>query len=145
VRIPAAIDYSIKVCNDDYMKTAIIDGFEAYRIRDDGILETNWRWGPFYPGMPCKDKWRAMPFRETPKGYRAVHLRNVAGTSRRTHIHRLVAEGFICHSPFPRACVRHLDGNPRNNLPSNLAWGTYKDNEDDKRNHGTDAKSRYRK
>jgi hypothetical protein len=135
MKIP--VDTAALLCNDDCMKTLQIGGFEAYRIRDDGVLETNWRWGAFYPGMPCADKWKALPFRETPEGYRAVHLRNALGKSRRTHIHRLVAEAFVGPAPFPNACVRHLDGNTRNNLPANLAWGTYQENEDDKRQHGT--------
>jgi len=33
--------------------------------------------------------------------------------------------------------VRHLDGNPKNNSADNLAWGTYAENENDKRAHGT--------
>lgn len=69
------------------------------------------------------------------KGYRAVNLRNhKAGRSYR--VHRLVAEAFIAN-PEGLPCVRHMDGNPANNSLDNLAWGTYADNEADKRNHGT--------
>jgi hypothetical protein len=51
-------------------------------------------------------------------------------------IHTLVAEHFIC--PRPEAMVvRHLDGNPNNNHAENLAWGTQRDNAQDKKRHGT--------
>lgn len=32
---------------------------------------------------------------------------------------------------------RHLDGNPSNNRPENLRWGTAKENSDDMIRHGT--------
>lgn len=50
------------------------------------------------------------------------------------HIHRLVAEAFVAGvGPV----VRHLDGDPKNCAPANLAWGTYAENEADKKIHGT--------
>jgi hypothetical protein len=33
--------------------------------------------------------------------------------------------------------VRHLDGNCKNNIPSNLSWGTRAENIEDKRKHGS--------
>jgi len=48
-------------------------------------------------------------------------------------VHRLVASAFV---PGAGQVVRHLDGNGFNNLPSNLAWGSYADNEADKALHG---------
>jgi hypothetical protein len=35
---------------------------------------------------------------------------------------------------------RHLDGDPSNNRPSNLAWGTCKENGEDRIRHGTSGK-----
>ena len=122
------------------MKTKQIIGFKAYRIREDGFLETNWRTGAHYPGMPCKDKWRILPNRPNDKGYIPVCLREYGAKQRRTHIHRLMAEAFIEPPPFKMACVRHLDGNSQNNSIENLAWGTYQENENDKFRHGTHAK-----
>lgn len=51
-------------------------------------------------------------------------------------IHRIVAELFI-PNPFNYPIVRHLDNNTFNNTIENLQWGTHKDNEQDKKNHGT--------
>ena len=52
---------------------------------------------------------------------------------RDAHVHRLVAEAFLARNGF---LVRHLDGDPANNIVGNLAWGSYTDNEADKRRYG---------
>jgi len=41
---------------------------------------------------------------------------------------RLVCEAFYGKPPFKRAVCMHIDENSRNNLPSNLKWGTQKEN-----------------
>jgi hypothetical protein len=41
---------------------------------------------------------------------------------------RLVCEAFNGPIPFDRAVCMHLDENARNNVPSNLRWGTQKEN-----------------
>lgn len=114
-----------------------IDGFPAYRVSEEGEIETCWQWGAFYAGMVAEKKWRQLPVKPNSKGYMPVNLRDVGGKGRRTHIHRLVAEVHVSPPPFENACVRHLDGNPLNNKAENLAWGTYLDNENDKLAHGT--------
>lgn len=128
------------MCNDDYMRTKPILGFPAYRIREDGILETRWEWGPHYPGMTKQNKWKRLSLKVNEKGYIPVSLRDVGGKRRRTHIHRLIVETFISPPPFENSCVRHIDGNSLNNSLSNLIWGTYLENENDKKRHGTHKK-----
>lgn len=41
---------------------------------------------------------------------------------------RLICEAFNGPPPFPKAVVMHLDENAANNRPSNLQWGTQKEN-----------------
>lgn len=114
-------------------------GYPAYRLYPDGKLESRWEWGHFYPGIIKPDTWRELPLKYSKNdGYIPVCLCG-NGPKKRTHLHRLLAEVFISPPPFKKACVRHLDGNPINNDLSNLAWGTYMDNENDKRLHGTYA------
>ena len=43
-------------------------------------------------------------------------------------IHQLVCEAFHGCKPFEKAVVMHLDENAANNQPSNLKWGTQKEN-----------------
>ncbi|ACL58477.1 HNH endonuclease signature motif containing protein [Methylobacterium nodulans] len=52
--------------------------------------------------------------------------------------HRLICEAFHGPSPFVGAIPRHLNGDPLNNVPENLAWGTAKENAADRRLHGRD-------
>ena len=122
------------------LKVAIIKDYPAYRIYEDGTIESNWRSCHVYPGMLIKDKWTPLPKLYNDVGYIKVCLCQQGGKKRRTHVHRLLAESFISPPPFERAIVRHLDGNSKNNSIDNLAWGTYQDNEDDKKRHGTSGK-----
>lgn len=125
------------MCNNGYMTMKPIVDYPAYRISDTGIMESCWTWGAFYPGMESNPKWKKVPLKPNEDGYIPVHLCGTGGKRRRTHLHRLLVETFVSPPPFPKACVRHLDGNPYNNAIGNLAWGTYLENENDKRGHGT--------
>lgn len=69
------------------------------------------------------------------KGYPSLTL--IAERHRlKRRVHRLVAEGFVAN-PLGLPCVRHLDGDKENNAATNLAWGSYLENENDKHRHGT--------
>ena len=57
------------------------------------------------------------------------------GRQRVRLVHHLVLETFV--GPRPEgACCRHLDGDPGNNRPENLKWGTMQENSDDRVRHG---------
>ena len=58
------------------------------------------------------------------------------GKNTRRRVHRLVLEAFVGDAPDGCEC-RHLNGNPKDNRLENLAWGTHKENMDDKIAHGT--------
>lgn len=51
-------------------------------------------------------------------------------------VHSLVAEAFIGPRPNGMLCC-HNDGNPLNNHYKNLRWGTPKENQADRKRHGT--------
>jgi len=73
-----------------------------------------------------------------PKGkqYLRVLLCGLGGKRRNVRVHTLVAEAF-CERKHGDQCVRHLNGDKLDNRAENLAWGTYAENEEDKRLHGT--------
>lgn len=64
--------------------------------------------------------------------YRIVAI----GQFRKVYVHHLVCSTFVAPRPGTMGCAHH-DGNKLNNRPSNLSWKTQKDNEDDKKLHGT--------
>jgi hypothetical protein len=51
------------------------------------------------------------------------------------YVHVAVALAFHGPPPSPDLLVRHLDGNPEHNWPSNLAWGTREENAADRERH----------
>ena len=84
--------------------------------------------------------WRGYGRRElqqTPNshGYPSVRML-VGGRRKRLLVHTLVAARFLPARPSPAHEVRHLDGDKSNCVVWNLAWGTRKDNADDRQRHG---------
>lgn len=70
------------------------------------------------------------------KGYPQVTL-SVSGKPHFKYVHQLVCEAF--NGARTGRDTRHLDGNPLNNTPENLAWGSPKENYADRVRHGTVA------
>ncbi len=68
------------------------------------------------------------------KGYLTV-TPAIDGKYKTRLIHRLVAEAFYGYEPNGYKQTRHLDGDNTNNNPSNLDWGTQKNNWADRRLH----------
>ena len=67
-------------------------------------------------------------------GYCVVTLhRNNKGTTR--YIHRIILEAFVGPCPEGMEC-RHLDGEQKHNVLSNLTWGTHYENAQDTTKHG---------
>ena len=84
--------------------------------------------------------WRSLGVRElcwhhNSHGYPFVRLTR-EGKRKTVIIHKLVARAFLPPRPSSQHEVRHLDGDSENNFWRNLAWGTPKENADDRRRHG---------
>lgn len=80
-------------------------------------------------------KWKKLKANIT-AGYLRLTLRKNSKDVNRT-VHKLVCATYYGETPFEGAVVRHLDGNSINNAPDNLDWGTYSQNWDDAKFHGT--------
>lgn len=106
-----------------------IPDWSGYAATPDGeiwSIESDWRG---YGERPLKHVL-------TRDFYRSVRLTVGNGTRKRIMVHRLIAETFLGPRPSPQHEVRHLDGDRSNNAASNLAWGTRKENADDRARHG---------
>ncbi len=69
------------------------------------------------------------------KGYNIISMCHE--NEKVTHnVHRLICMAFHGEPPSKTHQVRHLDGNPKNNHPKNLLWGTQQENWLDRKAHG---------
>jgi hypothetical protein len=80
-----------------------------------------------------------LPIYESSSGHRYVRL-PVEGFSLLLGVGVLVLRSVKGPPSGPGQVCRHLDGNPRNNHPLNLAWGTPEQNMKDKARHGRDGR-----
>lgn len=84
----------------------------------------------------CPRELRPIPHKH---GYRGARL-HVNHRPSLIGIHVLVAEAFLPPPEEGQDRVRHLDGNPANNVAGNLKWGTQKENLADMVWHGRSLK-----
>lgn len=129
MRVLVACEYSGRV-REVEIDARKIQGFPGYLVTRDGEILTcrkNFGERTYYRKMrPAPDA----------KGYLGLTICGPEKSRRKVRVHRLVAEVFL-ENTKDNPCVRHLDGKKQNNCVENLAWGTYCENESDKRQHGT--------
>ena len=75
-------------------------------------------------------------------GYRVFCLVDADGKQVDLRAHRLIAFAFHGWPPEDKPFACHRDGDPLNNHPDNLYWGSPQENMDDRDRHGTTAKGR---
>lgn len=106
----------------------INEWLSAYEVTKDGrvfAVGTNWRgYGK-----------RELVQQINTYGYPSVRL-SLKKARKTLPVHRLVAHVHIGPKPSNDHQIRHLDGTRTNNDVGNLAWGTAKDNADDRSAHG---------
>jgi hypothetical protein len=103
---------------------------EGYLFGSDGSVWSAWNSGAIAP----TDVWRRLAATRHPKGHLWLRVR-FNGKLKSIGVHHMICRAF--HGPMPekRECC-HKDGNPRNNTPDNLYWGTRSDNIRDQMRHG---------
>lgn len=107
--------------NDDYMAGS------------DGQIYSQTKYAGF--GRKERVDWYPLAGHVTQKGYLSVSLCHENKKITKS-VHRLVCMAFHGMPPKSSTQVRHLDGNPANNRPENLAWGTQYENWQDRKAHG---------
>ena len=116
-----------------------VPGFNNYEISDVGqirkaldFVRTDKRSYP--PGKSIRLQLQG-------NGYFSVSLMAARGRGqvRTVFIHVALAKAFHGPKPSPKHVARHLDDNKRNNTTANVKWGTFHDNEADKKRNGNTA------
>lgn len=105
----------------------------SYTVRPDGkvLSQSGWR------GLEL----RALSSFPNEDGYHFVRL-VIGGKRKKWLVHSLMAEMFLEKKPGPGFQVRHLNGDKTDNRVENLAWGTAKDNANDRDLHGKTSRGR---
>jgi hypothetical protein len=104
--------------------TLLVAGYEI--TRDGRVFSTtNWR------GLGRRE----LAQQPNDDGYPSVRV-TLAGKRVRYAVHALVAFAHLPDRPSPSHEIRHLDGNRLNSHADNLAWGTRKENAEDRERHG---------
>ena len=129
MRVLIACEYS-GIVRDAFIGVDVfpVGGFPGYFVSPQGTLYSN-RTSHGYRKI-------LKPLKPRKSGrYGSYTLCHIDGTRRSVKAHRIVAETLI-PNPDRHPCVRHLDGDGMNNKVTNLTWGSYVDNEKDKKEHG---------
>lgn len=114
----------------------IIDGFDGYRIGDDGSV---WCRSPINGKGIFWTAWRKKsPSQNGKYGHLRIDL-YLGGKRYVRYIHRLVLEAFVGPCPPGMECC-HKDSDPTNNKVNNLRWGTHRSNTQDMIRHGRSAR-----
>ena len=101
------------------------DGYEVTRDGRVFSVSSNWR------GYGRRELSQSLNC----DGYPSVRL-SANGKRTRYAVHKLVANSYLPACPSNQHEVRHLDGNKLNSCVENLAWGTPKENAEDRERHG---------
>lgn len=95
------------------LKWVDIPGYEFYQASDQGFIRHFW---------VEKNKYNIFKGNLNENGYKTVYVNRKS-----MYLHRLIALTFV-ENPLNKPQVNHIDGNPLNNISSNLEWCTRQEN-----------------
>jgi len=119
--------------NGVVLKPIPISPNSDYMAGSDGRIYSRTKYAGF--GVKVKTDWYPLVGYENNKGYRIVSMCHKSKKVS-AQVHRLICMAFHGTPQTKTLQVRHLDGNPSNNTPENLAWGTQAQNWADRKLHG---------
>lgn len=111
-----------------------IGNYPGYRVGENGTVWSCWSIGP---SSKITEKWRQLKL-DVSNRYPSFRPRDGQGSQKTIRVHTVVAEAFLGARP-PGMDVLHKDGNALNNHRCNLAYGTKKQNMQDRSSHGRTA------
>lgn len=117
--------------------------FPGYCIGSDGSVWSCWKLSGLAGGgfvHVMDHAWKMLKPLPDKRGYLRVGFRSEQGM-KRLFIHQVVLETFVGPRPVGYL-TRHLNGDPTDNRPENLAWGTEAENAADRTGHGRTTKGR---
>lgn len=117
--------------DDKVLEFRTLPNFPRFAADSDGFIWVIEAGKTRKRGVPYRVKTREHEF-----GYKKVALRT-GKVAKSYYVHRLVCEAFHGPAPPDKPQTAHLDGNPKNNKPTNLKWKSSLENHQDKWLHGT--------
>jgi hypothetical protein len=105
------------------------------------VTAIEWTDVPGYPGYKAARTGQILGPRGAvmrPMKMTTGHLYVITGDRRKLWVHHAVLLAYVGPRSEGQEC-RHLDGNPRHNHVSNLAWGTRLENMRGRQVHGTEV------
>ena len=106
---------------------------DDYRAGSDGKIYSCTRYAGF--GRKERVDWYPLKGHRRQKGYLTVSLCHENRKVTKA-VHRMICSAFHGKPPTLSMQTRHLNGNPDDNRPENLAWGTQAENWADRKAHG---------
>lgn len=111
-----------------------VPDFPGYLVSSDGEVWTLWK--SKGPGLYLGTTRKRLVGGINSRGYRHVILCDGHKNRKMWRVSRLILTVFSGPCPTGHVCA-HNDGDRTNNRLSNLRWTTQRDNNEDKRKHGT--------
>ncbi len=119
------------------LKAIPVSPNDDYMAGSDGQIYSRTKYAGF--GKKVLVDWYPLVGHKTTKGYRSISMCH-NNTKVTKNVHRLICMAFHGIPEKESMQVRHLDGNPKNNAPENLRWGTQQENWQDRELHGRGIK-----
>lgn len=119
-----------------------VDGFPLYEVSSLGRVRSIPRIVVDTLGRTYPRAGKILKTSAGQKGHLSVTAYDMSGKMLRLSVHRAVCTAFNGKPPSGRHHAAHGDGDPANNVATNIYWATASENALDRVRHGNDAHGR---